>query len=64
MNYDRGLFMISINKLNYSENKSLFQKAMLMNKYSLSNPITNKYEWKEIENDPFEIIKFIMKSFI
>ena len=35
-----------------------------MNKYSLSNPITNKYGWNEIKNDPFEINKFIMKSFI
>ena len=45
--------MISINQINYSENKSW-----------LSMPITNKYESNEIKNDHFEISKFMTKSMI
>ena len=37
---------------------------MLMNKNSLINPITNKYEQNEIKPNPFEINLFILKSFI
>ena len=64
MNYDWGLFMISINKLNYLENKSLISKTIMINKCSLSIPFANRYEKYEIKNDLFEISKFKTKSFI
>ena len=56
--------MISITKINDSEIKSLFKKEILINKNSLSIPITNKSKWNEIKNNQFEINRLITKSFI